>query len=681
MTMQHGVLTVGTLEHAELQRLISVVAALGDFTTCLLAIRWGPQDAQLLGTVAGVPLSADAVLASLDSTTARPHLVDRGWISPVFVGGDLVGAVLLEGDTGRDIASVAEDLTAAVADVLSSPAAGVDTASALRALVDVSEQIHSMEVDTDTEAVLELIVQHAHELIHADITFIALANHVRNESKVTVARGARTASFRNLSVALGQGITGLALSAMEVVTLDDEDHCDTRIPAHVQSCLRDEGIVSLACSPMFHQGELTGNLLVGFRRRASMPRDAQYLLGALSGQAATAIANSRLYASLRKTNDRLERHAALSRKLSEASLAGGGREAIAAQVAIAAGCDVVVEYLCDDASAWRYLSDGGPPQPIAGSISAAKRLLQVPIQVGGELLGHVRLGDDAVCVDEFHRAALGAGAVAIALELLKEHTALQAEWRLRGELLEEMIQAGNEWSDSLRTRAVHAGIDVESPRVLALIEILPGADRSAAFAMFRAAGTAAGILVSRRGELLLVAISQHRHREEWLRSMFGRAHTRGIALRAGMSAIHTDLKRAFREASGALKLAQKGGREDVIIAAEQLGPLRFLMDAPDTAEMHCMVRTTLGPLVKHDRDRRSDLLGTVRVFLDAGGSHTLTAARCNVHLNTVKYRITKAAEVLDRDMAAPTTRFELSLAFAVLDVLDAIGISAFASVE
>lgn len=674
--VEHGALTIGMAQRHELGRLLSFLGKLETVSRCLVALDGTPSSVpQLLGTVDGVPPAAETVLGLLPASATTVQRVAAGWICPVLVRGKSIGAVLVDGAEEDRCKRVAEILAVAVADVSTSSSPAVNAKEALRILVDVGQEIHAVGVDV--AAVLESIVDHAHELIGGDVTWLALADHAANESGVTVIRGARTLAMSACRVQLGQGITGLARSARDVVTLDDERHVDARLPQHVHDCLRGEGIVSLVCAPMFHQGELTGNLLVGFRRRAAIPRDAQYLLSNLSNQAATAIAHSRLYASLREQNELLEKHLALSRTLTEASLAGGGQHAIAGELARAIGIDVVVERDGDRAAAWRYPAGGADPRLVeAGTADDTERKNAATIQAGAERLGYVRPADPG-CVTEFHRTALGLGATAIALEIAKENTALEAEWRVRGELLEELLQAGDQWSDNLRRRAVHAGINVEEPRAVALIEALPGADLAAVFTTIRAAGTVDGVMIGRRGDYIVAAVPRRHRPDKWLRGVIERSSRKRNPLCAGLSDAHTDLKRALREATGALNLARKSHHSGTVIDAAALGPLRFLLDAPDTTHMVEVVRGALGPLADYDQRRNSDLLHTLRAFLDAGGNHPATAQLCNIHLNTVKYRMARVAELLDCQLGDPSTRFQLSIAFAVADLLEAMEMAPF----
>jgi len=675
-----GTLTIGTADPGWLPPLITAVTAAAAASRCLLVLSGGPDGKPtILGVDDGTPPSAESVLAALPPEVTGVRRVADGWIAPVVVNDTLVGAALVEGPHPNAAQRGAGALAAATAETLTDRGAAMTPAHALRTLVDVGHRIHAAEVDT--ESVLGFIVDQAHELLGADTTWLALADHMRQVSEVTVVRGAQTAEFSEMRVRLGTGLTGIAMSVMETVRLD-ESQSDKRLPSDVRARLRGEGLVSLICAPLIQRGELIGNLLVGFRRRTAVPPDARYLLTALSSQAATAIANSRLYAALRERNSLLERHSALSRALTEVSLKGGGQHAVASELARALGCNVTVTRLRDDRSTWLYPAAGGEPEPMPqddGERWPGVPILAESVQAGGEQLGTIHaIGDSAQT--EFHRTALGLGATAIALEITKERAVLEVESRVHGELLEELLLAEGTWPDSLRRRAAHAGIDVTEPRVVAVIETLPGGLHSALMTVLRRDGAAAaaeGVLIGRRSDQLIVAVPVRQQPGAWVRAVIQRAAARGVPARAGLSGGHSDLGLALREARAALGLARTVQNAGAVVEADALGPLRFLLDAPDTHHMLRLVRSVLGPLAEYDRRRHGDLLSTLRTFLDTGGNHPVTATRCQVHLNTVKYRLNRAAELLGRPLNEPATRFELSLAFAVADVLEAMKVPPF----
>ncbi|NMO01114.1 GAF domain-containing protein [Gordonia sp. TBRC 11910] len=661
---------VGTSGQDELHRLLSAFGGLGTVRRCLIAVD-GSAGPQLLGT-AGVAISAEAMIAAAASTAGRLWM-DVGWLAPIVVDGERVGAVLVDCADADNTRQTSAALADAAASVIRHAVAELDHVKALRALVDVAKQLHAAEVDA--ERVLEFIVEQAHELVGADATWLALADVEHNVSRPVAVRGARTPGLLALRVELGQGVNQMTLAAGDVVLISDENHTDPRLPAHARDVLSDEGIVSLVGAALVHHDDVIGNLLVGFRRNTALPQDVKYLLGALSSQAALTIANSRLYESLRAQNDLLRRHSELSALLTESSLAGGDQHTIATDLARALGSDVIVERCDEPASVWRYsASESAPRAAVTDTPDTSAR---ADIRVGGERVGWLYLARAEPHTD-FDMAALTIGAAAIALELTKQRAAMEAEWRVSGELLEELLRAGGRYSESVQRRARQAGFDVTARSVVAVVEARPGADPAAAWALFRAAGTAAGILVGTRGERILVALPHDRDPRGWLQQLVDRARSKEIALVAGLSESHADLGHALTEAMAAVKLAAEGNQSAIVVDAAALGPLRILLDAADTSQMVDLVRRTLGPLADYDRRRHSDLLATLRAFLDAGGNHPLTAERSNVHLNTVKYRLGRAAEVLDRQFADPATRFEFSLAFAVCDVLDDLGISPWA---
>jgi DNA-binding PucR family transcriptional regulator len=73
-------------------------------------------------------------------------------------------------------------------------------------------------------------------------------------------------------------------------------------------------------------------------------------------------------------------------------------------------------------------------------------------------------------------------------------------------------------------------------------------------------------------------------------------------------------------------------------------------------------RRVLGPLLAYDAEQNSDLVRTVRVFLECSGSPARAAKALHVHVNTLRYRIGRASELLDVDLTNFTEQVEVYLA-------------------
>jgi PucR family transcriptional regulator, purine catabolism regulatory protein len=82
----------------------------------------------------------------------------------------------------------------------------------------------------------------------------------------------------------------------------------------------------------------------------------------------------------------------------------------------------------------------------------------------------------------------------------------------------------------------------------------------------------------------------------------------------------------------------------------------------DPAATRAFADALLAPLVAADRAGAGDLVASLRVWLAHHGQWEPAAAELGVHRHTLRKRMRKAAELLDRDLDDPGTRAELWLA-------------------
>jgi len=92
-------------------------------------------------------------------------------------------------------------------------------------------------------------------------------------------------------------------------------------------------------------------------------------------------------------------------------------------------------------------------------------------------------------------------------------------------------------------------------------------------------------------------------------------------------------------------------------------PVHRLLLAGAPAELRAAVRRrVLGPLLDYDAEQHTDLVHTVRVFLECSGSPTRAAKELHVHVNTLRYRIGRAGELLGADLTEFTDQLDVYLA-------------------
>ena len=582
----------------------------------------------------------------------------------------------------------ATQLAVAAADhigtLLASSEAHTQRSTAYEALVEIGTQIQAQEARAET--IFELIVGRARELLRTDVAWLAMVDESRERLRMKVAAGTTTPDFMRMEVRVGTGIGGVALKQRRPVAVCDSSVYRNGMPRSVHRALDDEGVTSILCAPMLKDGGMLGALYVGTRSMRVFSEEEAVLLSALAAQAAVTIENARLYQQLSEKNEALERAFAVHRMLTDASLAGVGLDRLALQLAQLADRDLVVQ-----------LSDGSPrcarfprhpaataPIPVApDELDHETAGESIPITAGETELGTLApLGEAELT--PLQRKALEHGATVIALELVKERAALEVEWRLQGELLEELLRIGDAPGPDLLARAERFGVDLESPHRLAVMQPLPGIASAAVLEFVRRSlrmRGAAESLVAQRGELIIAAFGEDQRDDvrATIEGLQQRAQRAGLAFACGLSAARTDYCVALREARGALALAAREARPGRVVTFDDLGALRFMIDAPDATEMPKMVSDVLGPLAEHDARRSSELLLTLRMYLETGGHHPKTAERCHIHVSTLKYRLGRISAILARQLTDPRDRFELGLAFEVLDVLEVIGAVPFSA--
>ena len=89
-------------------------------------------------------------------------------------------------------------------------------------------------------------------------------------------------------------------------------------------------------------------------------------------------------------------------------------------------------------------------------------------------------------------------------------------------------------------------------------------------------------------------------------------------------------------------------------------------------ELKGFVDGLLGPVISYDSVRGTELVATLEAFLDEGCNLQATADRLFVHVNTLKYRLSRVERLVGINLQDPETRFNLGLALRIRRYLRAI---------
>jgi len=571
-------------------------------------------------------------------------------------------------------------------------------------LVTARRVAESLDLDT----VLSSIVNDATALLGADSGDILLWDRERDTLRV-VAVSNFPPDMLGFEFPFGGGMSSQAITAQRPIEVRDYSTYEHRVRA-----LDRYAFGSVLCAPLLFRGAAIGaiNVHVRGRRHQFSPGSAD-LLAAFAGLAAIAIDHARRYENevnlgrdLAETNRELTRLLTVQQRLAEHVLLDDGPGGIATVLAEDLGRDVVIQdhlhrliagAAPDGGDGWRrllgevpgYGGDGGAGRDDRDGPD--REPFAVAVRIGREVAGHLLLSsdDDLGPID---RALVDAATTGVALAFAKVRAAVEVEERLRGEAATDLLSGTYGSEEAIAARAARLGYDLGEPRDLLVLDVAddgPGDDPDTPSAherqrryldvvRERLAVRAPRSLAVLHGGSIVVLAGAVRPNDPDLREL-ARDLQGAIAGIAGVGQVTVaiadrcrrpdDHAPAFRLARESIELMLKLGRGGAVIATSELGPYGLLLRASSRDDLEAFARRTLRPLLEHDRGHGSDLLRTLRVFLEEDRVQRRAAARCFVHVNTIVYRVRRIEELLGVDLDDPATVFDITLALRILDLL------------
>ncbi len=241
---------------------------------------------------------------------------------------------------------------------------------------------------------------------------------------------------------------------------------------------------------------------------------------------------------------------------------------------------------------------------------------------------------------------------------LSNQRVAETERRLAGDLVEAIV-AGDISARELRRRTRAFGLRGTLPLTFVMLR----ADGGGTHTLARVADAVAGAgPTSVRDGIVAVLIEAPDDAAAEARAAELLATTAAVA--AGVGRVRDQpgqLPRCYDEALYALDAHRPGGTPAVATFRE-LGSMQLLLSLQDERAIELYCDAVLGPLVTHDAVHGSELIETLRAYIEANGRWAEAAAAMNVHRHTLRYRVRKIEQLTGRDLSAARDRMELWLA-------------------
>jgi hypothetical protein len=555
--------------------------------------------------------------------------------------------------------------------------------SELSALFDTASDLAALR---GVDSVLTAIVRRARQLLGTDVSYLTLNDNARRDTYMRVTDGSVSARFQALRLPMGAGLGGLvAQTSAPYATSSYFSDARFRHTSEINDGVRDEGLVAILGVPLIRGSQVIGVLYAADRTERTFDRSEVALLGSLAAHAAIALDNARLLEETRAALDELsaasrelrahttsvERAAGAHDRFIDVVLRGGGVEDVAVAVTEALGGTITV--LDEEGRPTPRPDDPGeccvPPDP-AGALTLARSTGRTvrdgswwtaAVTVGSELLGGLVLQRDAVLSDADQRI-LERAALVTALLLLIRRTAGEAESRVRGELLEELLGSSVRDPEGLRERARRLGADLDQPLAVVVARVDERAISRALAGATHLAATRGGLAALHDGCVVLClpdlapAIAASTVRRELAVAgadpvtVGGAGPVRGPAAVAG----------AYTEAVRCVATLVALGRAGDSASAEELGFFGLLVG--EGRDVRGFVDATLAPVLEYDARRGTDLVTTLHAYFEAGASPARAAEALQVHVNTVTQRLERISRLIGKEWSTPDRALEVQLA-------------------
>ena len=563
----------------------------------------------------------------------------------------------------------------------------------LTALYDTAYDLARL---SDLDSVLAAIVHRARQLLRTDVAYLTMNDADRGDTYMRVTDGCTSARFQQVRLGMGEGLGGLvAESAMPYSTASYFDDPRFNHTGSIDGAVSEEGLVAILGVPLQLGSTVIGVLYAANRNERPFSRSEVALLSSLAAHAAAAIDKARLLDETRVALEELrsvhlllqdrtrsvERAADAHDRMAQAVLHGGGVEQIGAALVEVLGGRLLVL----DEEGRQLEAVGAPDRPdpealekaVAASVGTG-RVTAVPgdgtswavagITVEHEVFGALVLQRDEP-LDDADQRIIERTAVVTALLMLSLRSGIEAENRVRGELVDDLLRSdGGHDPDTLVDRARRLGTDLTRPHCVYVVA-LDGADRRrGASAVDHIASVRRGLGGAFEGRLALMLPSSNAGPDAGpdavareLAAEIGAALAHPVTVGgAGPVLSVQELAAAHDEAVRCVTALRSLGRSGQGASLAELGFVGLVLgDQPDVPGF---VSAALGPLLEYDERRGTDLLGTLQAYFDAGGNLARTREALHVHVNTVAQRLDRVGKLIGDDWQDPDRQLELQVA-------------------
>jgi purine catabolism regulator len=311
-----------------------------------------------------------------------------------------------------------------------------------------------------------------------------------------------------------------------------------------------------------------------------------------------------------------------------------------------------------------------------------------PIVNGKEVLGWFVMNFEPQVMNISARLALDQAAVAAALEISRQASIRQVEFRFQANFLNDLISPDNT-SSSLEEQASHFGWDLRNKRAVMILcwekqEITPQHRHRLVIAITHMIREyrPESLVFERENEIIILPelpdvfdpLTAQEIMQNLAQGLIKNwpTHLKNLSVIIAIGRVQSSFKEivtSYHEARRALTMRQHLGLRYPVVTYNDVRIFSFLERHIKDDEVVVLLQRTIGPLVEYDSKHNTEFVRTAEVYFDCNYRLQQAADQLLIHQSSLKYRLQRIREILGQDPFYNKDHLEYYLATKLVRLL------------
>lgn len=322
------------------------------------------------------------------------------------------------------------------------------------------------------------------------------------------------------------------------------------------------------------------------------------------------------------------------------------------------------------------------------------KLLTIPFMVKKQVYGFITITLSQK-QDSFLKDILERVATIAALHMQNERVAIETEQRLKGEMLEQLLNNKESNASEIYNRFSYLGYNLMEPHYILHIEIhnckmkgnikydnfdyLEIRNKITNF-LFQKNHNSNTLILTKLNTVQAIISKQFIENENSTIKNFGEQLLKQIGTQEHQIYIgisneteqYADFYRKAVEAKKAVELAKIRSSNSSVILSNELGYSMLFLSAKEPEELEEFANKVLHPILEYDAKKNAELLQSLFYYSENEFNLHKTARQLSISISGMRYRVQKMEDLLFLDLSNSNTRFEIQLSLQIFLMLGKI---------